>query len=64
MTAAGNAERFQALHRQGCFVLPNAWDAGSARILAGLGFEAIATTSAGLAFTLGRRDGRAAVSGA
>lgn len=62
MTAAGKAERFQALHRQGCFVLPNAWDAGSARILAGLGFEAIATTSAGLAFTLGRRDGRAAVS--
>lgn len=62
MMAAGKAERFQVLHRQGCFVLPNAWDAGSARILAGLGFEAIATTSAGLAFTLGRRDGRAAVS--
>jgi len=62
MTTAGNAARFQALHRQGCFVLPNAWDAGSARILAGLGFEAIATTSAGLAFMLGRRDGRAAVS--
>lgn len=62
MTASDKAERFQALHREGCFVLPNAWDAGSARILAHLGFAAIATTSAGLAFMLGRRDGRAAVS--
>jgi len=62
MTTAEKAARFQVLHRQGCLVLPNAWDAGSARILAGLGFEAIATTSAGLAFMLGRRDGRAAVS--
>ena len=56
------AERFHALHRQGCFIIPNAWDAGSARILTHLGFAAIATTSAGLAFMLGRRDGRAAVS--
>ena len=40
----------------GAFVIPNPWDAGSARILAALGFEALATTSAGLAFTLGRRD--------
>jgi 2-methylisocitrate lyase-like PEP mutase family enzyme len=62
MTTLDKAERFQALHRQGCFVIPNAWDAGSARILAHLGFAAIATTSAGLAFMLGRRDGRAAVS--
>lgn len=56
------AEHFQALHRHGCFMIPNAWDAGSARILAQLGFAAVATTSAGLAFMLGRRDGRAAVS--
>ena len=56
------AERFQSLHQSGCFVIPNAWDAGSARILAQQGFQAIATTSAGLAFMLGRRDGVAAVS--
>ena len=62
MTAVDKAERFAALHRQGCFLIANAWDAGSARILAGLGFSAIATTSAGLAFMLGRRDGRASVS--
>ena len=61
MTDADKAERFQMLHRQGCFLIPNAWDAGSARILASLGFAAIATTSAGLAFMLGRRDGAAAV---
>jgi 2-methylisocitrate lyase-like PEP mutase family enzyme len=55
---AEKAERFRALHaRPGAFVIPNPWDAGSARILAGLGFEALTTTSAGLAFTLGRRDG-------
>lgn len=48
---------FQRLHaRPGIFVIPNPWDAGSARILTALGFEALATTSAGLAFTLGRRD--------
>ena len=61
MTHADKAERFQALHREGCFIIPNAWDAGSARILASLDFPAIATTSAGLAFMLGRRDGEAAV---
>ena len=59
---AERAERFRALHAEGCFALPNAWDAGSARIMAGLGFGAVATTSAGLAFMLGRRDGEAAVS--
>ena len=62
MTHADKAERFLALHREGCFVIPNAWDAGSARILASLDFPAIATTSAGLAFMLGRRDGEASVS--
>ncbi|RVK22100.1 isocitrate lyase/phosphoenolpyruvate mutase family protein, partial [Sinorhizobium medicae] len=54
---------FRALHdRQGAFVIPNPWDAGSARILAALGFEALATTSAGLAFSIGRRDSSAALS--
>jgi 2-methylisocitrate lyase-like PEP mutase family enzyme len=55
--AAARAEAFAALHREGCFVLPNAWDAGSARLLASLGPQALATTSAGAAWTLGRRDG-------
>ena len=57
------AEAFRTLHeRQGAFVIPNPWDAGTARILAALGFEALATTSAGLAFSLGRRDSEAAIS--
>jgi 2-methylisocitrate lyase-like PEP mutase family enzyme len=55
---ADRAETFKALHeRPGAFVIPNPWDVGTARILAGLGFEALATTSAGMAFALGRRDG-------
>jgi 2-methylisocitrate lyase-like PEP mutase family enzyme len=50
-------ERFKALHqRDQAFVIPNPWDAGSARILASLGFEALATTSAGYAFSKGKRD--------
>ena len=62
VTQAMKAERFRALHvRPGAFVIPNPWDAGTARILAGLGFEALTTTSAGLAFTLGKRDGAGAV---
>ncbi len=57
-TQAAKGERFQALHaRPGAFVIPNPWDAGTARILTSLGFEALTTTSAGLAFVLGRRDG-------
>src|SRR6185312_1899265 len=48
---------FRALHDGEPFVIPNPWDAGSARVLAGLGFKALATTSSGFAFTLGRRDG-------
>ena len=56
------AERFQALHQGPLFIMPNPWDAGSARLLAGLGFQALATTSAGLAFALGRRDGEGSVS--
>ena len=53
----GKAETFQALHEGEPFVIPNPWDAGSARVLARLGFKALATTSSGFAFTLGRRDG-------
>jgi 2-methylisocitrate lyase-like PEP mutase family enzyme len=56
-TAGGRAERFRDLHRAGCFVLPNAWDAGSARLLASLGPVALATTSAGAAWVHARRDG-------
>jgi 2-methylisocitrate lyase-like PEP mutase family enzyme len=47
---------FRLLHESGCFVIPNPWDLGSARLLAQLGFQALATTSAGLAWSLGRRD--------
>jgi len=70
LTQAEKARNFRALHGlpmtptappgpadPGAFIFPNPWDAGSARILAGLGFEALATTSAGLAFSLGRLDG-------
>jgi 2-methylisocitrate lyase-like PEP mutase family enzyme len=60
---AEKAKRFQALHdRPGVLVIPNPWDAGTARILTSLGFEALTTTSAGLAFALGRRDGDGSVS--
>jgi 2-methylisocitrate lyase-like PEP mutase family enzyme len=68
-TQSEKAKRFRALHKlpaagapieaaaAGLFIIPNPWDAGSARVLAGLGFQAMATTSAGFAFSLGRRDG-------
>jgi 2-methylisocitrate lyase-like PEP mutase family enzyme len=52
-------EAFRALHAGAPFVIPNPWDAGSARVLAGLGFQALASTSSGFAFTLGRPDGGA-----
>jgi 2-methylisocitrate lyase-like PEP mutase family enzyme len=55
---ARKAAAFEALHAGGPFVIPNPWDAGSARVLAAHGFKALATTSSGFAFTLGRRDGR------
>lgn len=62
MNQLDKAMRFQALHqREKAFVIPNPWDAGTARILAALGFEALATTSAGLAFSLGRRDAEGAL---
>jgi 2-methylisocitrate lyase-like PEP mutase family enzyme len=70
ITQSDKAKKFRELHRlpptrelpvkaagPGAFIIPNPWDPGSARILAGLGFEALATTSAGFAFSLGRRDG-------
>jgi 2-methylisocitrate lyase-like PEP mutase family enzyme len=53
------AETFRALHEQGVFLIPNPWDAGSAKVLAALGFPALASTSSGFAFTLGRADGGA-----
>src|SRR5205814_1494302 len=53
----GKVEAFQALHAGEPFVIPNPWDAGSAKVLEKLGFKALATTSSGFAFTLGRRDG-------
>ena len=56
-TQAEKAKRFQELHRRpGAFLIPNPWDVGSARLLARLGFEALATTSVGYAFSVGRRD--------
>lgn len=51
------AERFVALHKAGCFLIPNPWDRGSAVLLAGLGFQALASSSAGQAFCQGRADG-------
>ncbi|HUA01372.1 MAG TPA: isocitrate lyase/phosphoenolpyruvate mutase family protein [Candidatus Aquilonibacter sp.] len=71
-TQTEKVRKFRALHKlppavgakiepagPGAFVIPNPWDAGSARILAGLGFEALATTSSGFAYSLGKRDGMA-----
>jgi 2-methylisocitrate lyase-like PEP mutase family enzyme len=63
LTQAEKAVLFRALHeRKKPFVIGNPWDAGSARILTSLKYEALSTTSAGLAFSLGRRDGTASVS--
>jgi 2-methylisocitrate lyase-like PEP mutase family enzyme len=56
MKAASHRARFAELHETGCFLMPNAWDIGSARILASLGFPALATTSSGHAASLGRMD--------
>jgi 2-methylisocitrate lyase-like PEP mutase family enzyme len=56
-TQAQKADAFRALHEGEPFLVPNPWDAGSARVLEALGFRALATTSSGFAFTLGRRDG-------
>ncbi|MGO9262242.1 MAG: oxaloacetate decarboxylase [Bryobacteraceae bacterium] len=57
LTQAAKGQAFRALHeRDRAFLIPNPWDAGTARLLAHLGFEALATTSAGYAFSAGRRD--------
>ena len=62
-TQAQKAAAFRALHgRDGAFIIPNPWDAGTARLLTALDFEALATTSLGFANTLGRADGSGAVS--
>jgi 2-methylisocitrate lyase-like PEP mutase family enzyme len=53
---ANTVNTFRDLHRAGCFVIPNPWDVGSARVLAQLGFPALATTSSGLAWSLGQPD--------
>lgn len=56
MRLSARHDGFFALHQAGCFVIPNPWDVGSARMMAALGAKALATTSAGYAFTLGRPD--------
>ncbi|MDP9601495.1 UNVERIFIED_ORG: 2-methylisocitrate lyase-like PEP mutase family enzyme [Variovorax paradoxus] len=56
-TIAQKRADFRALHEQGCFVIPNPWDTGSARFLEGLGFKALATTSSGFAWSQGHADG-------
>ena len=56
MSANDRCARFHELHRQGTFLMPNPWDVGSARLLESLGFEALATTSAGFAWSIGKDD--------
>ncbi len=60
-TQQQKAEAFRALHASGTFVIPNPWDIGSAKVLADLGYQALATTSAGFAFSIGKSDGDAVV---
>jgi 2-methylisocitrate lyase-like PEP mutase family enzyme len=54
---AARRRAFRQMHVSGCFVIPNPWDVGSARYLQGLGFKALATTSSGVAWSLGQCDG-------
>jgi methylisocitrate lyase len=56
MSSSDRCGVFRRLHQSGCFVIPNPWDLGSGRALARLGFQALATTSSGFAWSLGRRD--------
>jgi methylisocitrate lyase len=58
VTVADKRARFRQLHEAGCFVLPNPWDTGSAVMLQHLGFKALASTSAGMAWAMGRADGQ------
>ena len=56
MNVTDRRQTFRRLHESGCFVIPNPWDVGSARQLASLGFKALATTSSGFAWSIGKRD--------
>jgi 2-methylisocitrate lyase-like PEP mutase family enzyme len=60
-TAADKRRAFRALHETGCFVMPNPWDVGSALALQDLGFPALASTSAGMAWAMGKADGQVAL---
>ena len=57
ISRSDKVEHFRALHKSGCFVIPNPWDIAGARMMVGLGFRALATTSSGYAFSKGRKDG-------
>ena len=57
MNRVSRAAKFAELHRSGTFVIPNPWDVGTARILAAMGFQALATSSAAAAAAIGKRDG-------
>jgi methylisocitrate lyase len=61
MPDASRVRRFRELHESGCFVIPNPWDVGSATVLVGLGFQALATTSAGFAWSQGRQDAQSSL---
>src|ERR1700754_2415825 len=61
ITTADKRATFRKLHEAGCFVLPNPWDVGSAKALQHLGFKAIASTSAGFAWTIGKADNKVTV---
>ena len=61
LTQEQKAAEFRALHEGEAFIIPNPWDVGSAQVLGALGFKALATTSSGFAFTLGRTDGGASL---
>ena len=56
VTVEQTRRQFRELHQAGCFVLPNPWDVGSALALQSLGFKALATTSSGMAWSMGRPD--------
>lgn len=57
ISRSDKVECFRALHRSGCFLIPNPWDVAGARMMVGMGFKALATTSSGYAFSKGRKDG-------
>lgn len=64
MSLSRRIDAFHALHASGCFVIPNPWDAGSAKVLAHLGFPALATTSSGFAWSVGRPDNHVSLAAA